>query len=77
MIRTIDIIEEEDRYLREKFLDKYEVIDIHARENIRGIRKIAAAFKCYYGINQYGERDREINKLAKTNECLRCSEIEM
>jgi len=76
MIRIIVVIEEENRYLRETFPDKYEVIDIHARENIRGIRKIAAAFKCYYGINQYGERDRKINKDAKLLECPCCSKVE-
>ena len=75
IIRIIDAIKKEDRYLREKFLDKYKVIDMQARKNIRGIRKIAAVFKCYYSINQYGERDRKINKDVKLSECLCCSEV--
>ena len=61
MIRIIDIINKEERYLREKFPDKYNIIDMQVRENIRGIRKSAAAFTYYYRMNHYRERDREMN----------------
>ena len=46
---------------------------MRAQENVKGISKIAALFKCYYEINLYGKRDKRINNKNKSSECLRCS----
>ena len=61
MIRMIDAILEEQRYIRQKFLGKEDLIDKRTRENIIGSYKMIVAIKCYYCMNYYGERDRKIN----------------
>ena len=50
MIRTINVIGEEERYFAEKFLGREDLINIRVRENIPRLRKIAAAFKYYYSV---------------------------
>ena len=77
IIREIDSVVEERQYLREKFLEKYDLIDITARIDILGLKKIAAAMKYYYRINYFRERDRIINKYKTRMECPRYSEKEI
>ena len=71
----IDIIEEEKRYLVEKFPINEDLIDQQARLNLPKLKLTPASIKYWYGINHYGQRDREINRGTISFEYLRCSEI--
>ena len=51
-------------------------MDKMARMDIKKMKLIASAMKCYYGFNHYDERVNTINVVTSTYECTRCSEIE-
>ena len=72
----IDAIEEEKRYLAEKFPMNEDLIDQQARLNLPKLKLIPALIKCQYGMNHYRQRDREINGGTISFECPRYSEIE-
>ena len=72
----IDTTEEEKRYLVEKFLTNIGLIDKQARLNLPKLKLTPASIKCWYGINNYRQRDREINRGTISFKCLRYSEIE-
>ena len=76
VIRTIDTMQEEMQYVKEKFPNTYKLINIETRVNILGLIKTLAAMKCYYGINYYGLRDNKINKSHTNVDCPRCSAME-
>ena len=70
--QTIDTNECEKQYWQKKLEGKEDLIDWKARKAISKIRTLAAAIKCYYGINHYSQRDHNINNRTATNECPRC-----
>ena len=74
IVRSVDAIEEEDRYIKEKFRDKSNLIDRNVRVDIKGIAKILSAFKYYYEVNAYGELDSARNTEIIIKECPRCSQ---
>ena len=47
MRRTINIALEEAKFIKEKFLDKYNLINIRARENMIDLSKIESTIKCF------------------------------
>ena len=53
IIRMLDMIEEEKRYLSEKFLTNEDLIDQQARMNLPKIKLTSASIKCWYRMNQY------------------------
>ena len=61
LIWLIDAISKEERYLKEKFPYTAELIDHRVRENVKGMKKIVAVIKCYYGMNHYREQEKDIN----------------
>ena len=61
MIREIDIVYEEIRYVKEKFRCKADVVDKLVRENIKALVKMAVVCKCYCRLNHYNKRDKAIN----------------
>ena len=77
MIREVNTVSEERRYLKEKFPGKDDLIDARARIDRPGLKKIVAAMKCYYGMNHFRERDGVINKFKIRTKCPRCNEKEM
>ena len=77
MIRMINAIREKEQYFREKFLNNYNMIDMQARENIAEIRKLVLAYKCYYRLNHYSKKDREMNNNAKSEECIHYSQVKI
>ena len=50
-IRILDAMSKEMRYLEEKFPGPSNLIDVRARENIKGICQLAATIKYYYRMN--------------------------
>ena len=62
--------------MREKFLGKDDLVDLRARIDILGLKKIVVVMKCYYRMNYFGERDRVINKQKTRTEFSRYSEKE-
>ena len=64
------------QYVKGKFLNTYELINIEARVNIPGLIKTPSAMKYYYGINYYGLQDNKINKGHTNIDCPRCSTME-
>ena len=44
--------------------------------NVTGIAITLSAYKCYYGINQYGLLNYKINSRATSKEYPRCSNTE-
>ena len=55
MIYSIDALNEEVRYFKEKFPHIAELIDYRAWENIIGVKRTISAIKYYYGMNYYKE----------------------
>ena len=51
VIRTIDTIQEEERYFAKKLSSISDLIDLKVQENIPVLMKIVAAMKYYYGMN--------------------------
>ena len=72
----MDKIDEEQRYIREKFKHNTDLVDIKARENVKGLVKIALVLKYSCMINYYEERKREINRGIILVDCLRYSRVE-
>ena len=70
------MIEEEKRYLLEKFLTNEDLIDQQVRMNLLKIKLILLSIKCWYRMNQYGQRDNEINEGTMCVKYPRYSEIE-
>ena len=77
IVRLVDAIKEEDRYMKEKFGNKSNLIDKNKIVNIKGITKIPLSFKCYYGISAYRELDSARNEGSTIKECPRCSQTEI
>jgi len=74
MIRILDAKEMELEYIKGKYLDHWEVIDLDAREVFNTGSVIRALMKCIFSFNQYSTRDAAINKTNTTKEYPRCSE---
>lgn len=51
------VLEEERRYLKEKFDYNTDLVDLLVRENTKWLEKTASTLKYYYSLNYYGERD--------------------
>ena len=75
MISIISTIKEEEKYFKEKFPSKEDIINLQVRENLKGMSKIVVAFKYYYGLNHYSTHNNVINKGNKTDEYLRYSKM--
>ena len=75
-IRTINAIDEEVTYIKQKFIEKADWIDMEVRVNIKELIKILAVFKCYYGINGYRKLDLARNDSNTMKEYLRYSKSE-
>jgi len=58
IVRIIDAKEEEIKYIKEKFEDQLDLIDIEARNAFTGGIS-CAKIKCYYGFNIVGRRDNK------------------
>ena len=74
IVILVDAIEEEDRYIKEKFGDKSDLIDRNIRVNMKEITKIPSAFKYYYRVNTCRELDLARNERTTTKECSRYSQ---
>jgi len=55
----------------EKFKYNSNLVNVQARENIKGLVKIVLVLKCYCRMNHYSKRDREINREITSSEYLR------
>jgi hypothetical protein len=75
-IRIIDTVNEEKRYVREKFTDKEDLINSQARENIKQICTTVSVIKCYHSMNHYRIRVKRINNGLIIEEYLRYSQKE-
>ena len=64
------------KYLKHKFKDKVEFINIEAQLNINGLITTPVTYKYYYGINSYRELDNNRNSRITVKEYLRYSAIE-
>ena len=69
MIRYLDAMEEEQKYVKYKFLGKYDLINEEAKINLY-INKTTAIMKCYYETNYYREKDININNRNTISKCL-------
>ena len=67
-IRLVDAITYKEQYAKYKSLNNYELIEIEERACFK-VGVMAGVLKCYYGINQYGNRDKQISP-NKTEEYL-------
>ena len=76
MIREINVIQEEQKYIGMKFPRKNDLIDARARLNILRLLKTVVVIKYYYRLNLYSERDSLINSNKTIVECLKYSAIE-
>jgi len=76
MIREINVIQEEQKYIAMKFPRKNDLIDARARLNILRLLKTVVVIKYYYRLNLYSERDSLINSNKTIVECLKYSAIE-
>ena len=76
IVRCNNVIDEKQRYTRKQFKYNTNLVNVKARENIKDLVKIVLALKCYYRMNHYGERDREMNREIILVEYLRCSIVE-
>ena len=56
MLREIDTIQEEMKYISIKFPSKNNLIDVRVRVNIPKLLRIVVVMKCFYGLNLYRER---------------------
>ena len=66
--RLIDTLEVEQEYIKYKFPNSSELIDLNTRVCFKS-RVSTGMLKCCYGINQYSNRDKSINP-NKTEEYL-------
>ena len=72
----IDAKKKEDQYIKEKFDNKAEYIDVEARLNIKGLLQTPVAYKYYYKVNLYRELDSIQNCSTAMKEYPQCSDNE-
>ena len=65
---------EEDKHIKQKFNERAELVNEHARLNIRKIQMTALTMKCYCEHNRYRERIEKLNNGTSSDECPQCSE---
>ena len=75
-IRIYDAIENENQYARKKFREKFEFIDIEARNCFTPALITPLRLKYCYSFNYYVARERIINYGLINEECLWCSRKE-
>ena len=64
-----DAEEEEENQTKKKFNERAELVDKKAILNMNKMELKASAMKCYYGFNRCGERDKNINARAFSDDC--------
>ena len=74
-IRVNDAIKSESRYVKSKFKDHFELIDINARNFMAG-SILLSMIKYSYGFNHYTMHEKIINYRIINSECPRCSRCE-
>ena len=72
IIRVVDTQEKEHEYMREKFKEKIEIIDIEVRA-IFDSRAITYTLKITNRFNYYRARHIRVNSIGTSNRCLQCT----
>ena len=62
IIRKVDAIENETKYIKDKIGRNYEYVDVEARNAFPVNLVTPSLIKCASGYNHYGQRDAAINK---------------
>ena len=76
IIRKVDAIENEAKYIKDKIGRNHEYVDVEARNAFLVNLVTPSLIKCASGYNHYGQRDVVINKQLCNAECPRCSRNE-
>ena len=72
MIRIIDAKEKENEYAQKKYKQKYDFIDMEARNTFKVGEVSTAMMKFAHGYNHYGVRDAMVNSNMIEETCPRC-----
>ena len=72
-IRIIDTESKELKYIKLKYPNYYDIININTRNSFSAGSTLLAMIKCSYGFNQYATRDKIINYGLAIEECPRSS----
>ena len=68
-IRIHNATRVENKYIRKKFRDNIDLIDMEARDYFKSGSITPTTIKYYYGFNHYAMRDKTINYGLLNNEC--------